>query len=266
MYTNGEHEDTMKAFKEYVKSRKATTKHKHQDSATTAILSQNVKRHLHDFVKGEELKSKIDSDSLEQIKAAESELLEVDNKYHETKGRKWIVMLIGTALFAGLGFYLMPKLYALTHSSYDRKGIESICERMFGNVNIDDALTDEVMIVSFEYNSHTPRLFTKWFAKQDNATFNVSLAQASEASSAAPMYFDPKTIGSQVLIDGGVIANEPAFYAYVFSAEVLNRTSIRVVSIGTGIAQPATLDVKSITLVTWLELATTFITTVAQNT
>lgn len=85
-------------------------------------------------------------------------------------------MLIGIVLFGGLGFYLMPKLYALTHSSYDRKGIESICSKMFGDVNIKDAITSEVMIVSFEYNSHTPRLFTKWFANYDNATFNVSLA------------------------------------------------------------------------------------------
>lgn len=77
------------------------------------------------------------------------------------------------------------------------------------------------------------------------------------------MYFDPKTIGSQVLIDGGVIANEPAFYAYVFSSEILNKTDIRVVSIGTGIGQPSELDVTKITLVTWLALATTFITTVA---
>ena len=176
MYTNTEHEDTMKAFKEYVKSRKAIAKHKHQDLKTTDILSQNIKRHMHEFVKGEEIKSKIDSDSLEQIKSAESELLEVDNKYHESKGRKYIVMLIGVTLFAVLGFLIMPTLYAMTHSSYDRKGIESICERMFGNVNIDDALTSEVMIVSFEYNTHTPRLFTKWFAKQDPATFNVSLA------------------------------------------------------------------------------------------
>lgn len=105
-------------------------------------------------------------------------------------------MLIGIATLGVIGFLIMPTLYALTGSSYERRGIESICEEMFGDVNINDALTEEVMIVSFEYNTHQPRLFTKWTANLNPDTFNVSLSQASEASSAAPMYFDPKNIGN----------------------------------------------------------------------
>jgi patatin-like phospholipase/acyl hydrolase len=126
-------------------------------------------------------------------------------------------MLVGIAIFGVAGFFLMPRIFKFTKSSYDRKGIEGICDEMFGTVNIDEALTSEVMIVSFEYNTHQPRLFTKWSAKANPEIYNVSLAEASEASSAAPGYFDPKVLGSQVLIDGGVIANEPAFYAYLFS-------------------------------------------------
>ena len=137
----------------------------------------------------------MDSKDIEQIKSAETELSSVDKQYHERKGRKYIVMLIGIALFGLLGFFLMPILYALTNSSYDRRGIESISEEMFGSVNIKDALSEEVMIVSFEYNSHQPRLFTKWAARINPEIFNVSLAAASEASSAAPLYFDPKAIG-----------------------------------------------------------------------
>ncbi len=73
-------------------------------------------------------------------------------------------MMIGTLAFGITGFFLMPWLYSLTKSSYDRKGVESICDAMFGTTNIKEALTEEVMIVSFEYNSHEPRLFTKYLA------------------------------------------------------------------------------------------------------
>ena len=96
----------------------------------------------------------MDSENLEQIKAAEAELDLFDSKYHENKGRKYIIMIFGTVIFCLIGFFLVPKIYQITKSSYDRKGIESICQRMFGNVNINDALTSEVMIVSFEYNTH----------------------------------------------------------------------------------------------------------------
>jgi hypothetical protein len=63
-------------------------------------------------------------------------LLDVDTKYHENKGKQYIVMMIGMVLFGLLGLFLMPTLYALTKSSYDRKGVESICLKMFGSVNI----------------------------------------------------------------------------------------------------------------------------------
>jgi hypothetical protein len=75
-------------------------------------------------------------------------------KYMEKKGRKWIVMLVGGIIGGIIGWLLMPVFYSLTKSSYDRSGIESICEEMFGNVKIEDAITNEVNIVSYEYNSH----------------------------------------------------------------------------------------------------------------
>lgn len=105
-------------------------------------------------------------------------------------------MLIGMTLLGVGGFFLMPKIYAWSKSSYDRKGVEEICKKKFGDVMISQAITDEVMIVAYEYNSHEPRLFTKYTAKVDPDNYNVTLSNAAEASSAAPVYFDPKVIGN----------------------------------------------------------------------
>lgn len=116
-----------------------------------------------------------------------------------------------------LGWILMPKLFQLTKSNYDRSGIESICQEMFGDVYIKDALTKEVNIIAYEYNTHQPRIFSKFTVQTNPENFAVGISNASQASSAAPIYFDPKVIGEQVLIDGGVIANNPAFYSYLHS-------------------------------------------------
>ena len=45
-------------------------------------------------------------------------------------------MAIGFIAFAGLGYVTMPKFYSLSHSSYNRKGIESVVEKLFGYVPI----------------------------------------------------------------------------------------------------------------------------------
>ena len=53
---------------------------------------------------------------------------------------------------------------------YDRKGIESIADWKFGDKQFNnetylhDSLTEEVMFVSYDYNSHTPRLFSKYYS------------------------------------------------------------------------------------------------------
>jgi len=100
-------------------------------------------------------------------------------KYMEKKGRKWIVMIIGGVLFFFVGWMLMPYVFMLTKSSYDRSGIEAICEEMFGKVKIHDAITNEVNIISYEYNSHQPRIFSKFTDKVGGSNFTVGLSNAS---------------------------------------------------------------------------------------
>ena len=62
---------------------------------------------------------------------------------------------------------------------YDRTGIEKICVEKFGEVNINNALSDEIVIVSFEYNTHTPVLFTKYNANRYPKVYNVSISDAT---------------------------------------------------------------------------------------
>ena len=123
---------------------------------------------------------------------------------------------------------------------------------------MSDALTDELLLMSYSFNDGEPRLYSKYNAQQNPNTYNLSLAQAAEATSAAPIYFDPKVIvngwGQQeVLIDGGVIANNPSLYAFILATEFHNKENIRIVSVGTGTQNITFIDPTKISQYTWIE-------------
>lgn len=133
-------------------------------------------------------------------------------------------MVIGLILGGLLGYFGTKYGYEATKATYDRKSIDSILDGMFSQYRMEDALTDELLLMAYSFNDAEPRLYSKYNAKKNPNTYNITLAQAAEASSAAPIYFDPKEIlngwgENEVLIDGGVIANNPTLYAYILATE-----------------------------------------------
>ena len=60
------------------------------------------------------------------------------------------------------------------------------------------------------------------------------------ATSATPLFFDPYTRNikkgryrqTELLVDGGLIANNPSLYAAVYAKEILGKEKLRTVSIG----------------------------------
>lgn len=57
---------------------------------------------------------------------------------------------------------------------------------------LEDALPEEILILSYAYNIKKPRFYSKYFSKQFPNTHNISLANATVASSSAPVFFQPK--------------------------------------------------------------------------
>mmetsp|Transcript_12911 Transcript_12911/g.20010 ORF Transcript_12911/g.20010 Transcript_12911/m.20010 type:complete len:97 (-) Transcript_12911:341-631(-) len=92
-------------------------------------------------------------------------------------------------------------------------------KNLLGHYNIDEVLTDEILIVAYDYNSQEPRFFSKYFSREDSAIYDVPVGNATGASSAAPTFFDPKQqlngYGiTELQIDGGIICNNPSLYAH----------------------------------------------------
>jgi patatin-like phospholipase/acyl hydrolase len=130
-------------------------------------------------------------------------------------------------------------LEALAGSRYPADGIETTLQRYFGDVRLKDALKP-VLVPSYDIEKQVPIFFKSEKAKA-SADYDFPMRQVARATSAAPTYFPPEKIDTAdplqyyALIDGGVIANNPAMCAYA-EAIKMGRAGdgVLMVSIGTG--------------------------------
>ena len=142
-----------------------------------------------------------------------------------------------------LGLALSPLAVILANvfgfSLYSRAGLDSMLNIYFGNLGFNDILTNELLVNSYDFNSKQPRFFSKYFMQHDKGNYDVLLRTAVGGSSSAPGYFDPEEISNgynitSVLIDGAIICNNPALYAYILASELHDKKKVRLLSIGTG--------------------------------
>lgn len=114
-----------------------------------------------------EIKLELESDDADKLALAEKEMFKKDLKYRERKGRKYITMLIGIFVVGLTAWFILPLFKKLTNSLYDRTGLEKVTTEQFGDARISDVLTEEVMIVTYDFKGQKPVIFTKYAAKRD---------------------------------------------------------------------------------------------------
>ena len=107
------------------------------------------------------------------------------------------------------------------------------------------------MIVSYAYNIRKPRIYSKYPTKRNSSLYNVTIADAAQASAAAPAYFNAKDINGEILIDGGVMANDPGMLAYMRSKILYKKDRIRLISIGTGEEKTKKIIPEKMDLLSW---------------
>ncbi len=105
-----------------------------------------------------------------------------------------------------------------------------------------DALTDDLFLIAYSYNSGIPRFYTKVGATDPKyeKDYDVKMDFAAAATSATPYYFDPVTRYAynnkkryeEVLIDGSILANNPSVYAFIYAKYYRELPKVRVISIG----------------------------------
>lgn len=125
---------------------------------------------------------------------------------------------------------------------YSAKPLEELLDARFGDAMLSEALVD-VCIPSYDLSRPAAYFFKRSYARHEDEPWDVKMAVAARATSAAPTYFDPARVaGDHALVDGGVFANNPAVAGYADALDIVAEqrdvfaedVEIQVVSIGTG--------------------------------
>ena len=132
-----------------------------------------------------------------------------------------------------------PAVSILWRSRYSRHGLEDVLQRYVPCHTLGQVETP-LMITSADMATGGVHVFKSGYLAELGGPYDrddqVLLRDAILASCAAPTFFDPKEVGSHLLVDGGLRANNPSIIALTEALSKFNKTveAVRVLSIGTG--------------------------------
>ena len=123
---------------------------------------------------------------------------------------------------------------------YASDGIDQILAKYFGDARLKEALRP-VLVPSYDIEKQVAIFFKSEKAKA-NADFDFPMQKVARATSAAPTYFEPARIETDeplayyALVDGGVVAGNPAMCAYAEAMAMgkVDADGAVLVSLGTG--------------------------------
>ena len=120
-------------------------------------------------------------------------------------------------------------LRQIVSDKYNSGNIQNLCQRWFGAKSMDTAKVP-TLIMAYDLSKGRQKILTSFGEGSDCPVW-----VAARATSAAPTFFSPIEYKGEVLVDGGVIANNPALYAY-FEAKALypECEKFHILSISTG--------------------------------
>jgi len=130
----------------------------------------------------------------------------------------------------------------LRAAKYPSDGLEGVLAQYFGEARLKEALV-EILVTAYDLEKRDAFFYRRRRARAD-ARYDVPMRVAARATSAAPTYFEPLLVpwpgDRDVLVDGGVFANNPALCAYAEARQTLAQAGspgedILLVSLGTGI-------------------------------
>ena len=116
-----------------------------------------------------------------------------------------------------------------TRPKYKSDGKKEILSKFFGEKKIGQALKP-VIVTAYDLEKRSPVLISSYKDQE------VSVVDAANASSAAPIYFPTADMDDgRWLIDGGIAANNPSLLGYVEAKKLFGTDRIKVLGIGAGL-------------------------------
>lgn len=156
---------------------------------------------------------------------------------YETKGQQ---------IFSRSLLHKIVALDNLLDQKYESHGVDTVLRQKFGDKKLSETLTD-VLVTAYNIEQRNAFLFKSRKAR-DQDDYNFLIRDIARSTSAAPTYFEPAKIMNvsktqeQVLIDGGVFANNPSMCAYAeIKSQYPDVEDIIFVSVGTSGARESYL-------------------------
>ncbi len=147
----------------------------------------------------------------------------------EREGSRIFRRTLGRSLRTRFGF---------SRPRYSDAVLNEVLTDYCGSVRLRDATTG-LMVCSYDVERRHPVRFNSWQAKEDPG-YDRALWQVARSTIAAPTYFEPMRLtppgkhapGS--LIDGGIVAHNPALLGAIEGATMRPQEPVTIVSLGTG--------------------------------
>merc|ERR1719329_162527 len=176
---------------------------------------------------------------MEMVEHAYKVLREERVIYTGNRFKKYLCLFLGVFLGLVLSYPTVNIVSTLSSALYDRRGLDGQLEKRFSDRTFNDLAVDELLISAYDFNSQQPRFYSKYFLHHNTGNYDVKLREAMGGSGAAPIYFDPQTLMNkfginEVVVDGGIICNNPSMYAYMLAKYLKGKKDLRVISLGTG--------------------------------
>lgn len=133
----------------------------------------------------------------------------------------------------------VSKLRPLFLSKYSRRPLEDVVESYVPRLTLGEIHTP-LMITSADLATGGVHVFKSAYLAQLGEPYErdggVLLKDSILASCAAPTFFNPKEVGSHLLVDGGLWANNPSIMAVTEALSKFGKDikDVRVLSIGSG--------------------------------
>lgn len=139
----------------------------------------------------------------------------------------------GAQIFDDSWLHWITTLDGLIAPKYNATNLQKLLTQMLGTTTLEEVIKD-LFVISFDITTYQPFLFENI----DHKTLhNSHLVNVALSTSAAPYYFPSHQDLQQNLVDGGVVADNPALWAYFealkHSPQVLDK-DVYIFSIGTG--------------------------------
>lgn len=134
-------------------------------------------------------------------------------------------------IFSKSSWYTFPMVFS---PKYDGKGKTSFLYSVFGERILSSAKKN-VLVSSYDFINNKPYFFSTF--SKNPLTLQSRVCDIADATSAAPIYFPPKSIGSlnTFFIDGGFMSNNGTSDALVEAFKAgYSENNIKILSLGTG--------------------------------